>query len=448
MKHPKWLRLLFPGAPAGVTHAPRNGDGSRHRKVRLLLAIDSLTGGGAQRVMARLVHGMDPDKYEVRIALTLGPESVQELPDHVVVVDLATTVRRKRMPPMESIAARGAAALTYVLTGDRTEGLPPLWRELADFRMSAALLGRQVLEWQPDCVLTFLSNSNLLGLLARAWYGFSSPVICSDHSLLSVDLKHMRRPALRRFLTRHHYPHAARHIAVADEVGRDLVEQFGVDPNLVVTILNGVDVERLRALAAVPVFDETILGDPGELRIVSVGRLTKVKGYDILLQALALITHVPWRFLVIGEGEEEMALRDLAAALGIAHRVRFMGWQPNPYAWMVRADLFVLASRWEALPLVLLEALALELPIVATACPGGATNLLGGGRYGRLVPAEDVKALSGAITELMEGESLREQFRVVASRRASDYTDAAMIAGYESVLNRVIGEASVQCNRQ
>lgn len=412
------------------------------------MAIDSLTGGGAERVMARLVHGMDPNEYDVRIALTLGSENVQELPDHVVVVDLARTVRRQYVPSMEVIAARGAAALAYVLTGDRTEGPPPLWRELADFRMSAVLLGHQVLEWQPDCVLTFLSNSNLLGLLARAWYGFSTPVICSDHSLLSVDLKHMRRPALRRFLTRHHYPHAARHIAVADEVGLDLVEQFGVDPNLVVTIPNGVDLERLRALAAAPVSDEAILGDPGELRIVSVGRLAKVKGYDILLQALALIPHAPWRLLVIGEGEEEMALRDLASALGIAHRVRFMGWQPNPYAWMARADLFVLASRWEAMPLVLLEALALELPIVATACPGGATSVLGGGRYGRLVPAEDVRALSGAIMELAEGESLREQFRVVASRRARDYTNAAMIAGYESVLHRAIDEASAQCNRR
>jgi glycosyltransferase involved in cell wall biosynthesis len=338
-----------------------------------------------------------------------------------------------------SFAARAewlTAGVTRLLTRDFSSHEHPLTDELHSFRVSTLLLGRYMLGWRPDCVLSFLPNTNLIALLARAWYGLDVPLLCADHNHLTTELAGLLWPRFRRFLIERHYPRATYHIAVAHETADDLVANFRVPAEKVVTIPNGVDLQRIRTLAQQST-DELRVGVPaGALRLVTVGRLTRQKGLDVLLNALALLRGQSWHLVILGDGEEEEALRALARRLGIAERVQFAGWRPNPYAWMAGSDVFVLSSRWEALPLVLLEALALGLPVVATDAPGATATVLGGGQYGRLVPPDSEGDLASVLSEVMADASLRSRLASCAADRAEAFALPHMIRGYERVFEK------------
>jgi glycosyltransferase involved in cell wall biosynthesis len=127
------------------------------------------------------------------------------------------------------------------------------------------------------------------------------------------------------------------------------------------------------------------------------------KDQATLLRAFARVrARRPARLLILGEGNQRLALEALARELGIAADVRMPGFVPNPLAYMRRAAVFVLSSAWEGLPTVLIEALACGCPVVSTDCPAGPAEILDYGRYGRLTPVGDVEALAAAITASVE----------------------------------------------
>jgi len=111
--------------------------------------------------------------------------------------------------------------------------------------------------------------------------------------------------------------------------------------------------------------------------------------------------------MILGEGAERAALEALVARHGLGSHVTLPGWVVNPYPLLMRSQLFVLSSRWEGLPTVLIEALFCGLPVVATDCPSGPDEILEGGRYGALVPVGNVDALAAAILRALAGETPR-----------------------------------------
>jgi glycosyltransferase involved in cell wall biosynthesis len=131
--------------------------------------------------------------------------------------------------------------------------------------------------------------------------------------------------------------------------------------------------------------------------LISVGRLSRVKDHACLLRAFALLPGKGDRLLILGEGKQRRELEALAKQLGVADRVDFPGHASNPFAHVARADLFVLSSRFEGFGNALLEALIVGTPAVSTDCPSGPREILGGGRYGRLVPVGDPAMLAEAM---------------------------------------------------
>ena len=129
------------------------------------------------------------------------------------------------------------------------------------------------------------------------------------------------------------------------------------------------------------------------------------EGYDILLRALAVAAPrlgTDWHLRIIGKGPRLAELLELRDALGLRERVTMLGWIDNPYPTMAAADVFVHPARFEPFGIVYIEALALGLPIVATACPGGPVEVLDHGKFGRLVPTDDPGALADAIVEVAD----------------------------------------------
>ena len=165
--------------------------------------------------------------------------------------------------------------------------------------------------------------------------------------------------------------------------------------------------------------------------ILAIGRMKKVKDFSNLLRAFArLLVQRPARLIVLGEGRLRPSLQSQARELGIAERVDFPGFQENPYAFLAKADLFVLSSRHEALPTVLIEAMACGCPVVSTDCPSGPREILEDGRLGPLVPVGDAEALAKAMARVLDEPLSREPLR----ERASFFSVERAVERYERLL--------------
>jgi glycosyltransferase involved in cell wall biosynthesis len=190
-----------------------------------------------------------------------------------------------------------------------------------------------------------------------------------------------------------------------------------------ITVLpNGVDVGVWRPdlAARASLRREFQIGD--EFLWLAAGRLEPVKDYPTLLRAMEEVPE-PSRLVIAGGGPLENELKRLSKQLGLEHRVRFLGFEPDVRRWMQAADGFVLSSRWEGLPMGLLEAAACALPPVATDVPG-TREVIADGQSGWLIPAGDAIALSTAMTRMMrtpleERRAMGERARQLTIERFS-----------------------------
>lgn len=132
----------------------------------------------------------------------------------------------------------------------------------------------------------------------------------------------------------------------------------------------------------------------------------------------------PARLVILGEGEERGRLERLARQLGVDGNLWMPGFVDNPFSFMKQADVFVLSSRWEGLPGVLIQAMACGTPVVSTNCPSGPEEILEGGKWGKLVPVGDEMALARAIEEVLDGDAvspLAGSERFTAARVSEQY---------------------------
>ncbi len=219
-------------------------------------------------------------------------------------------------------------------------------------------------------------------------------------------------------------------IAVSQGVREDVLAITGVAPDKVVVANNPVIVPDIAAKAqqAAPHSWLTAKDCPV---VLAAGRFTRQKDFATLLDALAIVNGTrPCRLIILGEGKLRHDLEQQVARLGLQAQVAMPGFTDNPYAYMARADLFVLSSRWEGSPNVLKEALSLGVPVVAADCPSGPRQILQDGKYGPLVPMGDASQLAQAMLATLAAPlpaaRLREAVR--------DYTLEASSAAYLKVL--------------
>ena len=223
------------------------------------------------------------------------------------------------------------------------------------------------------------------------------------------------------------YPGAQRVVAVSEGVARALREGLGVPAERIEVIGNPVVTPRVLA-GATHAPTHPWFHDGGPPVVVGVGRLAPQKGFDVLLRAVAQARAArPCRLLILGDGGERAALEALADTLGIRDAVALPGFDADPFPAMAAAGAFVLSSAWEGLPNVLIQAMALGTPVVATDCPSGPAEVTDGGRLGRLVPVGDVAAMAdGIVAALGSGRRPMDAAwlaRYAPERIASRYED-------------------------
>ena len=253
-------------------------------------------------------------------------------------------------------------------------------------------------------------KTNALGLLLnRMW---PMRLVTTVHGWV----RHTRRTPLYYRIDQLCLPRYERVICVSD----DLLEAClaaGVPAKNCVLLENGIDAaeySRQRTVAEA----KTALGLPTTGFVVgAVGRLSGEKGFDVLIRSIhALVSRgLDVRLLIVGEGSERANLERLARELHLGDRVRLAGWQADVRGHFEAMDVFALSSLREGLPNVLLEAMALEVPVVSTRV-NGVPRLVQDGRNGFLVHAGDLDGLTTALSGLLRNDGLRELFRAAGRR--------------------------------
>jgi glycosyltransferase involved in cell wall biosynthesis len=229
--------------------------------------------------------------------------------------------------------------------------------------------------------------------------------VINEQNQLSLEAPHSsrRRHRLLPRLAKRFYPWADGIVAVSQGVVDDLVGSVGVASERIEVVHNPIVTPELREMAAAPLDHPWFR--PGQPPVVvAVGRLSPQKDFGTLIRAMSRVRQTrPARLMILGEGRERARLESLIAELNLREAVELPGWVLNPYPFMVRSAAFVLSSRWEGLPSVLIEALYCGIPVVATDCPSGPFEILEGGKHGLLLPVGDVDALARGIESALAG---------------------------------------------
>jgi glycosyltransferase involved in cell wall biosynthesis len=286
------------------------------------------------------------------------------------------------------------------LTGARTV-------DLGSRHVNGALprLVRWLRRERPAALLTDKDRVNRIAVLARIMARVETRLVVRLGTTVSVNLadRGWLERTLQRASIRHLYPRADAVIVPSRGAADDLLDWAGLDPALVRVVRSPIVTPRLARLAAAPMAHPWLTGTAAPPVVLGVGELGFRKDFETLVRAFAVARRQrPCRLIILGRGRRHAPLRALADSLGVGADVDLPGFNPNPYAFMARAAVFVLSSRWEGMPVALVEALAAGTPAVATDCPSGPAEVLAGGRCGTLVPIGDVAAMAAGIVDWID----------------------------------------------
>ncbi len=366
-------------------------------KPSVLMTIMSLGGGGAERVCTLMSGGLAARGYPVTVVTLDGSVQDSYLLDR--------SVNRIGMD-----LGQGSRGLVSALRNN----LRRVRRLRERFRESA-----------PDLVISFIDEVNILSVLAASPLGI--PVIVTQRA---VPAMYGSGPFWRR-LRRYAYPKAARVVSISTGMDRS----FSWIP------------EERRKVIHNPLAPQAVEASqkdrppvPERPYIVAAGRLSDKKGFDLLLQAFAQVAgnHTGVDLVILGEGEKRPALEKQRSELGLDSRVSMPGWVEDPFPVLRAATLFVLSSRTEGFGNVLTEAMVCGLPVLATDCPTGPSDIVRDGEDGVLIPPEDPEAMAEAIDRLLVDGNQRRRLGEAAARSVGRFNLDSHIDRWEELIGQVL----------
>ncbi len=366
---------------------------------KILFIINSLTGGGAERVMAALLsHSAGyRDQYDIALALLDNEPQAYEIPDWITVHQLDC----------------GGS----------------LWQSVRQVRALEKSL-------QPSVTLSFLTRANVANWASRA--ARRKPWIISERVNTSAHLGHGFSGRLSRSLVSLSYRHATRVIAVSQGVADDLSHNFAVPTNKISVIANPVDITRISRLALEkhPVHTQ-------EPYIVAIGRLVENKNFRLLIDAFSAAS-VPEKLIIIGDGPLRSVLEKQIADHGLQDRIILTGFISNPFPLLAGAQFFVLPSNAEGFPNGLVEAMSTGTAVVSTNCRSGPSEILAQQSnmtiermtpvdFGVLVPCDQIDAMADSLHYLQD-DVIRKRLARLALARTKDYTPEKAAQHYWHVI--------------
>ena len=364
---------------------------------------DSHTLGGAEQALFMLIGALDREEWEPTLLLEsgLGVEAVAE-PARA----LDVPVRLVRPLPLGLAGARRAPGFARLLRSERPDVFHAhlSWPLAAKYGLASALLAHV------------------------------PAVVATVQLIPEMDLDRSSRLQLRAIARR-----AGCTIAVSRDIAAELVDRFGWPAERVEVVHNAVDLARFENTGAA-VLRDGLTGGTDRRVVLTAARLDEQKGHPELLRAAAELPEA--LFVLVGEGPRRAALQSLAAELGIADRVLFLGHRTDIPELLAACDVFALPSLYEGSSLAVLEAMAAGRPVVSSAI-GGTDELLSDGESGLLVPPGDSRALAEALRRLLGDGELRAALGQAGRARAErDFSREAMAGRVTGIYRRLLGDGS------
>lgn len=356
--------------------------------MKVSLFIHSFRGGGAEKMMVTIGNELQHRGYSIELVLVNSSGPYKSRVDPSI--------------PVIEVGGENTLEIQY-----------NLWKHL---RSSNS-----------EVLLSTMEIPNIVSVVATRWPN-SIPVILRVANINSMKNRHGRY-RLIPFLKRLTYQRAEAIVTISDGVAVDLSKVTGINRQEMKTIYNPAYNSEISKKSCQPV-DHTWLDDEKRV-VIGVGNMKPQKNFSTLLRAVGYLqlwkdTHL----IILGKGDLRDELIQQATNLGIRKRVSFPGFVDNPYAYMAKADVFVLSSAWEGFGNVIVEAMACGTPVVCTDCPGGPAEILDNGEYGPLVPVGDEKSMAEAIKKMLENPTESD----VLISRAKDFMMEKIVDQYEDVL--------------
>lgn len=333
----------------------------------IAIFLPALSGGGAERIA--LVLAEEFIQMGIRVDIVLAHfqgEYLNQIPDGVQIIDLK------------------ASRMIF----------------------AAPKLAHYLKTHKPDGLLSTIELANIITLLAKLLSGSKVPWVIRQADYpdelkrnRSVKNKFLFYLLIRAFRSSDHI------IAISKGVGEKVVVLSNVPKQKITAIFNPAFYRDLEQKSIQPI-DEDWKKSSKQV-IISVGRLSPVKNFSLLINAFNLVHQSNPRanLLILGEGSEREKLEKLVHELQLENFVSMPGFKENPMAYISRANVFALSSISEGFGNVLVEALACGCPVVSTDCPSGPREILNDGEFGYLVPVGDSEAMADAILEVLNGKA-------------------------------------------
>jgi glycosyltransferase involved in cell wall biosynthesis len=365
--------------------------------MQLTFIIYSLQAGGAERVLSIMANYWSGKSQEVTV-ITLDDGSKPSF------YDIDSRIQQVSL----DVAAASKNGFAGILNN---------FRRLYKLR-------RAIRAAQPDTIISFMTETNVLTLIATI--GLVTPVVVTEHTDPWTGPVADIWAKLRLRL----YPRASRVVLLNERAQ----EFFNKSPGIKTMVMpNPIVIET-----------ENEPGDmdyevPGENLIVAMGRLSREKCFDLLIRAYSSFAaeYSDWNLMILGEGPERDSLEALIDELGLGDRVKLPGTIRYPHVMLKRADMFVSSSELEGFPMALCEAMACGLPVIATEYHAAVRDIIEDGQNGILVPTGDSEALAATMIHLIDDPHERKRLAENSVEIGTRYSVDAVMERWEQLLNEL-----------
>lgn len=379
---------------------------------KIAILISSLAMGGAERVVSTLLTEFE--KIEIDVTLVLMDSTIKyDLPMNQKILYLKHNDLKQY--PIQKF-------FSLIFWGFK-------YKKLCE-------------KYEIDISLSFMNRANYINILSR-FFGSKSKIVISERIVSSNEYNSTSiKDVLSKILVKNLYPKADLILPNSYGIKLDLINNFHLDENIVSVVNNPINIEKIIELANENTHVEI---DKNKFVFMTIGRLHHQKNHKILLSAIKDLNAVLY---IIGDGYLKKDLLAQIEDLNIHDKVVLLGNKHNPFKYLKFADCFLFSSNYEGFPNVLLEALALKLPIISTDCNSGPREILAPElsadmiindiefvQYGILVKVNDVNSMKKAMQIVMEDTLLRKQYQDKAFERALTYKTSNIIQEYLTKLN-------------
>lgn len=354
---------------------------------KILFLVPSMSGGGAERFLTTLLKNIDRSKFTPVLCLLQkkGP-FLNELPADLEVIDL--NVKRVRYAFLRII--------------------------------------RVIQQCKPDIVFSTLGHLNLAIMMIKPLLPKKISFIARETNIPSINTNQSPFPNLLPILYRKLYPFFDKVVCQSNDMRMDLVTNFRFPLQKTIVINNPVDVEYILSRT----IDDNAILPKEKINILAAGKLKYQKGFDLLIQAFSNLKDERFHLTILGDGPELNFLKHSISKLKLDDHITLAGFQNNPFPYMAQADLFVLSSRFEGFPNVVLEAMACKTPVVAFGCKGGIREIIVDRMNGYIVEPGNTDALANAIKNMVNTEINTEFIKTYVEKKFGIET---IISKYEKI---------------